>query len=80
MSATFSIKGIFDFKKFHSKYQHAKVVFKILTKPSGPILGASEDVAPTSPPTHLKNTVMIKIRIKLNITRLQLPVWYNLNC
>lgn len=27
-----------------------------LTKPNGPILGASEDVAPTSPPTHLINT------------------------
>lgn len=31
----------------------------IFTKPSGPILGASEDVAPTSPPTHLKNTEII---------------------
>lgn len=27
-----------------------------ITKPNGPILGASEDVAPTSPPTHLMYT------------------------
>lgn len=27
-----------------------------LTKPNGPILGARDDVAPTSPPTHLMNT------------------------
>lgn len=26
----------------------------LLTKPNGPILGANEEVAPTSPPTHLK--------------------------
>lgn len=28
--------------------------FQLLTKPNGPILGANEEVAPTSPPTHLK--------------------------
>lgn len=28
-----------------------------LTKPNGPILGAREDVAPTSPPTHLMYTL-----------------------
>ena len=28
----------------------------MLTKPNGPIFGASEDVAPTSPPTTLKYT------------------------
>jgi len=27
-----------------------------LTKPRGPILGARDEVAPTSPPTHRKNT------------------------
>lgn len=35
--------------------------FTLLTKPNGPILGAKEDVAPTSPPTHLKYT---KIKIQ----------------
>lgn len=28
----------------------------MLTKPRGPILGAKDDVAPTSPPMHLKLT------------------------
>lgn len=28
----------------------------LLTRPSGPIFGAKEDVAPTSPPTHLRKT------------------------
>jgi hypothetical protein len=32
----------------------------IITNPSGPILGASDEVAPTSPPTHLKYTKMIE--------------------
>lgn len=27
-----------------------------LTRPSGPILGARDEVAPTSPPTHLRKT------------------------
>jgi len=29
-----------------------------LTKPRGPILGARDEVAPTSPPTHRKYTSM----------------------
>lgn len=33
-----------------------KFVFIKLTRPNGPILGAKDDVAPTSPPTHLKYT------------------------
>jgi len=33
------------------------ILFK-LTKPRGPILGAREEVAPTSPPTHRKYTSM----------------------
>lgn len=32
----------------------------LLTKPSGPILGANEDVAPTSPPTQRKNTKRVQ--------------------
>uniref|UniRef100_A0A1L8E6K8 Uncharacterized protein n=1 Tax=Haematobia irritans TaxID=7368 RepID=A0A1L8E6K8_HAEIR len=30
-------------------------------KPNGPILGAKEEVAPTSPPTHLKYTNLISV-------------------
>ena len=37
----------------------------MLTKPNGPIFGASEDVAPTSPPTTLKYTRRNKIDSKL---------------
>ncbi|KYQ51860.1 hypothetical protein ALC60_09061, partial [Trachymyrmex zeteki] len=33
-----------------------------LTKPRGPILGARDEVAPTSPPTHLRNTDEIRLR------------------
>lgn len=32
-------------------------IFLWLTKPSGPIFGARDEVAPTSPPTHLKYTI-----------------------
>ena len=35
---------------------YAKIIHSILTKPSGPIFGARDDVAPTSPPTALKHT------------------------
>ena len=38
----------------------------MLTKPKGPIFGASEDVAPTSPPTTLKYTRRNKIDSKPN--------------
>ena len=37
-------------------HEFSKYFLKVLTKPNGPILGAKEDVAPTSPPTHLKYT------------------------
>jgi hypothetical protein len=30
--------------------------FLLLTRPRGPIFGAKDDVAPTSPPTHLRYT------------------------
>jgi len=37
-------------------------IFSIkLTKPRGPILGARDEVAPTSPPTHRRNTGMKNI-------------------
>lgn len=48
---------------YHVLYCHLFIkkinrqILKTLTKPSGPILGARDDVAPTSPPTHLKYTV-----------------------
>lgn len=32
------------------------ILHKQLTKPRGPILGARDEVAPTSPPTHLRYT------------------------
>lgn len=38
-----------------------------LTKPNGPILGANDEVAPTSPPTHLKYTKIKGIN-SVNIT------------
>lgn len=41
---------------------YTKRIKKKLTKPSGPIFGAKDEVAPTSPPTHLKYTRKNNIR------------------
>lgn len=38
-----------------------------LTKPSGPIFGAKEEVAPTSPPTALRHTKTTKTQFLFNI-------------
>jgi hypothetical protein len=42
-------------KMWNQHRQHNKQVL-LLTRPRGPIFGAKEDVAPTSPPTHLRYT------------------------
>lgn len=36
----------------------SKLFVNKLTRPSGPILGAKDEVAPTSPPTHLRQTAI----------------------
>lgn len=42
--------------------QEQKVaILSSLTRPNGPILGAKEEVAPTSPPTHLMYTTKKKL-------------------
>lgn len=37
-----------------------KYQVEALTRPNGPILGANDEVAPTSPPTHRKYTMKHK--------------------
>uniref|UniRef100_A0A8D8SRP2 Uncharacterized protein n=1 Tax=Cacopsylla melanoneura TaxID=428564 RepID=A0A8D8SRP2_9HEMI len=46
-------------------------------RPRGPILGAREDVAPTSPPTHLRNTFLTSVGSNLGgiLTDLSQELW-----
>lgn len=51
----------------------------MLTRPRGPILGANDEVAPTSPPTHRKFTAKIHTNLKDTIHRKPIMFFTGIN-